>query len=155
MTDQQRLDLISIYPEMFEDSKKIDPIGSGWFEILKEAIENIKDYDDSLNNLILQAGYTEDKKITRISQIKGNDGFIRLHISGDVPDALSRIAYNLERESSRTCENCGTNSMIGSFSYGWVKTLCKNCAKDEYAGMERRNALRNNTDFEDVFIIKR
>ena len=27
--------------------------------------------------------------------------------------------------------------------------------KDEYAGMERRNALRNNTDFEDVFIIKR
>jgi hypothetical protein len=155
MTEQQRLDLISVYPEMFGGSGKIEfNIEPGWFEIFKEAVIRIKDHDDSLNSLILQAGYVEDKRVTRILQIKENSGSIRLHIS-EPSNALSGIISNLERESSRTCQNCGSKNNIGSFSYTWTKTLCSGCAKKKYLDMERRNALRNNTDFEDIFIKRR
>lgn len=65
------------------------------------------------------------KEYPRFTQIKEKFGDLRLYNYGG-----SNIINMLENASNLTCEECGATSDIGT-TKGWIKTLCRKCAKDE------------------------
>ena len=73
-----------------------------------------------------------------IDGIKPKYGRIDLYISG--PEELRDIGYEIERESERTCEECGKPGEQKSINY-WITTLCEKCYNKNTSVIKYKNIL--------------
>lgn len=68
-------------------------------------------------------------KPEQIESIKSKYGRIDLYINGTEEE--QDFGYEIERESERTCENCGKPGELKSIN-GWITALCNKCYKKKY-----------------------
>jgi hypothetical protein len=137
-------EIIDIYPDMFTFCVRInckpDPyesyghglgIGLGWYGIIKDIVETIKEEDDRVN---LE---NNSEHITKVTQIKEKWGGLRFYCTGTTDKGWS-VIEKAEKESYEVCENCGSKTDVGCYSDGWISTKCKPCAEDSYKfGMDK------------------
>lgn len=64
----------------------------------------------------------------QIEGIKSKYGRIDLYINGTKEE--QDFAYNIERESEKTCEECGDLGEQIAIN-GWITTLCEKCYKNK------------------------
>lgn len=88
--------------------------GDGWFQLLKDMFEEIKEQMDKHNIEVLY-----------ISQIKEKFGGLRVY--ADFPNKeIEDIAEKYENKSLTVCEYCGLPSHLRIFR-GWVYNMCDPC----------------------------
>ncbi len=113
--------LVAIYPKLFSDLHPMTAIslfgfdcGDGWFEILKECIENI-------------AKVCEQKELNlKVSQVKEKYGSLRFYMDEET-DEISHIIQIAEAKSAEICEECGQPGEIRAGQYGWYNSRCDKC----------------------------
>lgn len=126
MSPEKSNELIALYPELFSEVHHLKAFsmfgfecGDGWFDLLKECIENIKKVCER----------TGDE--TKVAQIKEKFGTLRFYIDAgndEVYDAIEEA----ERKSMITCENCGKPGSTRA-DRPWIQTLCDACNKPHCA----------------------
>lgn len=84
--------------------------GDGWFDLEWKLCE-------ALEALGVGAEY-------KLFQIKEKYGTLRWYDS-DVSEAVHVLVHEAEKESAKTCEECGQPGTIRSG--GWYRTLCDGC----------------------------
>lgn len=87
--------------------------GDGWFELLNELIEGIKDVCESKNLDI------------KVHEVKEKYGTLRFYLSCE-PEEISQLIAKAERESARTCEDCGESGSMRQKGY-WYWVRCDEC----------------------------
>jgi hypothetical protein len=76
----------------------------------------------------------------RIDQIKEKFGTLRFYVSGAASDEMMMDIDDAEVQSANTCEVCAKRGVVHVSKGGfWLKTLCSECAKDEYIPYNRNN----------------
>jgi hypothetical protein len=114
--------LIDIYPELFAcQANSLEPFAlfgfecdDGWFEILKECIQKIK--DESLEkDLFLTA-----------DQVKEKYGTLKIYLN-QYTDSLQKIIDEAEEKSGKTCENCGKEGKLRKLNKFWLSVRCDDC----------------------------
>jgi len=86
-------------------------VGSGWIPLI-----------DRLATDLIAMGWDRD-----LHQIKEKFGGLRFYIGAGTPEMHKRIDQ-AERESFRTCEDCGEPGKAEG--PGWIRTLCKSCRNE-------------------------
>lgn len=121
MNPENTQKLIDIYPPLFQG---IDPrmpfalfsfeCDDGWFDLLKECIEGIKEICE------------RDKLTNQVHQIKEKYGTLRFYLDwyNDGIDKIIRIA---EERSAVTCESCGKPATVRKVSPWYVRCCCEGC----------------------------
>lgn len=111
--------LIDIYPELFSDISTRSCMylfgfecRDGWFDLLSECIENIKDV------------CLRENLDIKTSQVKEKYGTLRFYLSSTT-DELEEIIGFAEDKSAITCEVCG--KLGKSRKLSWIQTLCEEC----------------------------
>lgn len=94
--------------------------GDGWEPLIRRCSEK-------LEKLIL-ALPDPDTNMCKASQIKEKFGSLRFYMTGET-DLMSEAIREAEKESMVTCEECGSPGSLKGF--GWVKTLCDSCNKED------------------------
>jgi hypothetical protein len=85
--------------------------GDGWFTILEKACKKIAKLDEGT---------------FKFDQIKEKWGAIRVYYTGASAE-MSKIIDELENESLKTCEHCGTKRNVTTEGDFWILTLCRKC----------------------------
>jgi hypothetical protein len=119
VTPEKELELIGIFPELFENPYQEGcsfyfECGDGWFALLKECIEKIKKETEGKNYKEIFA-----------TQVKEKYGSLRFYLNCGT-DAIYSIIEEAEKKSEKTCERCGDageNKRVN----GWYATLCNKC----------------------------
>lgn len=89
----------------------------------------------------------------RVAQVKEKWGGLRVYLdyldpeTGDMlitdqvtADRVEKLIEFAERQSYRTCENCGDQQTAAPRNTGWIKTFCHDCANGApIASMTRRD----------------
>jgi hypothetical protein len=74
----------------------------------------------------------------RIDQIKEKFGTLRFYVSGAASDEMMIAIDDAEVQSAKICEVCSKPAVVCVSKGGfWLKTLCSECAKDEYIPYNR------------------
>jgi hypothetical protein len=74
----------------------------------------------------------------RIDQIKEKFGTLRFYVSGAASDEMMIAIDDAEVQSAKICEVCSKRGVVHVSKGGfWLKTLCSECAKDEYIPYNR------------------
>ena len=122
MNQENSADLMAIYPALFSGQDPREPFpmfgfecGDGWFELLKECIENIK------------AICERDGLNVKTRQIKEKYATLRFYIDNHFHDIDEAIEH-AERRSAETCEACGQPGIIRKKGY-WVYVSCEACIR--------------------------
>jgi len=118
---KQTKEIINIYPEMFKDANfsKGFQVGTGWFPIIKDLVDSIKENDNVYNQK------NNFKFVTKVSNISERFGSMVFQV-GRTLRANVLLVNNAEQESYLTCETCGTKEDMGSYK---EKACCKLCAE--------------------------
>lgn len=89
----------------------LEMVGPGWRPLVKRLVEDLftLGWDGSLH------------------QIKEKFGGLRFYVGAETEEMWRRIG-EAEKESERTCENCGEPGTLGP-GRGWWRTLCKKCGE--------------------------
>jgi hypothetical protein len=96
--------------------------GDGWFEIVKELTEKLKEIDIN--------------KEIRVVQIKEKYASLRWYIEIDsvledrineLYDQANKLIAEAELKSEKTCEICGQEGIVKDIGGRWYKTLCNKC----------------------------
>lgn len=69
----------------------------------------------------------------KVNQIKEKFGGLRYYFLSDSDgfELMNEIVTVAEKESFRTCENCGTKENVATKAdNSWIKTLCKKCRSE-------------------------
>ena len=122
MSPEHTKELIGIYPELFSDLHPREPFylfgfecGDGWFDLLKDCIEKIKE--------ICERDHVE----TKIAQIKEKYGTLRFYLDHYTND-IGTVVDEAEEKSKITCEECGKEGSLKQIR-GWYSTKCNECNK--------------------------
>jgi hypothetical protein len=119
MKKELELKLLEKYPKLFQDYGG-DPRrtcmawgmshGNGWYQILDELCEKIKDTGTVFN------------------QIKEKFGMLTIYFSAPekVYDFVSDAIKEAESKSLKICEHCGSKGKRVDDG-GWLRTICKYC----------------------------
>lgn len=120
MSPEKQKELIAIYPPIFTGLNELEPFAlfgfqcdDGWFEILKECIEEIKDICES-----------EDEEEVKVTQVKEKFGTLRVYVDG-IHNKIYDAIHRAEQKSHDMCESCGQKGKIRNG--GWVRVLCDAC----------------------------
>lgn len=96
--------------------------GDGWFQLLWDLSEKLEPY----------AAATKDSEIYfAASQVKEKYGTLRFYTNYWSED-VGKLIDEAESKSAITCEDCGQPGQLMSHDgnpYGWYRTQCINCAK--------------------------
>jgi predicted nucleic acid-binding Zn ribbon protein len=90
--------------------------GSGWNKLIEKVLAEIEEYNE---------GKEGDDKII-VTQIKEKFGGLRIYVNfctlgiGDIIDEV-------EDESYKVCEKCGSTVGVTTNQDGWMKTRCEDC----------------------------
>jgi len=127
MSPEKSQQLMSIYPDLFDLGNECNLVtmfgfdcGDGWFDILKECIEGIKD------ELEMNPWYVDEwNSSPKVTQIKEKYGTLSFYMTV-VNDAICDIIDRAEYKSSVICEECGKPGNIKCKS-SWYITICDEC----------------------------
>lgn len=89
--------------------------GDGWYDIIYRLSEK-------LEKLILQLPL-KDRPNCRASQVKEKFGTLRFYMASST-DEMEYWINEAEKESARTCEDCGSHFYVRKTVGGWICTLC-------------------------------
>ena len=99
-------------------------VGDGWFTLLNILCQSIADHVKTLD---------KKKKIPPVKflQVKEKFSLLRIYVeNGD--EIVNNMVNFAETMSGHICETCGVFGVnVGKTTVGWIKTLCKDCAKKE------------------------
>jgi hypothetical protein len=120
MDKKKSLELIEVYPEFFQDIHPQEPFalfgfecGEGWFNLLKECLEEIKEI-------------CQKKKISpKVAQIKEKFGTLRFYVNF-YECCLKEPISKAEEASKVTCELCGDPASLKDHC-GWYSVKCDKC----------------------------
>ncbi len=125
MSPENTQALIDIYPPIFSDlSEKCCmslfgfECGDGWFELLKDLIEGIKEICES------------EKWDIKVNQVKEKYGTLRFYLDS-TPEALSDLIEKYEKQSAHTCEECGKGGSMRKKGI-WYSVRCDICWNKAY-----------------------
>ena len=90
--------------------------GDGWFELLRDCIEGIKEVCER-NGFDVYA-----------LQVKEKYGILRFYLSTTASE-LDDIIEAAEYRSSKTCETCGKEGYLAKQSGYWWHVTCDDCEK--------------------------
>ena len=90
----------------------------GWFDLIYKLMKDIKTVHDTEH---------EDFYVV---QVKEKFAGLRFYITGASREVLDLI-HVAEEESYKTCEKCAKPGVVRRKG-GWYKTLCPECAGDEW-----------------------
>jgi hypothetical protein len=123
MSPEKSQELIAIYPKLFSDLHPMQAVsmfgiecGDGWFELLKECIQGLKEVCE-------KHGYD-----TRVSQIKEKYGTLRFYLDS-TSDEMDEVIYRAEEKSAVTCESCGNPGSMNKTGY-WMSVRCGECLEE-------------------------
>ena len=85
-------------------------VGPGWVPLL-----------DRLASDLVDLGWDRD-----LHQVKEKFGTLRFYVGERTTRMAARIR-RAERESARTCEDCGKRGTTSAPDQGWMRTLCRAC----------------------------
>lgn len=127
MSPEKELELVSIYPQIFEDGSETACItlfgfecGDGWFHLLKDLIYEIR--------AICEApGFQSEGicLIPAVEQVKEKYGTLRFYMSYTT-EAVFEAIERAEERSKETCEICGEPGTLESVT-GWYMVRCPKC----------------------------
>ena len=123
MSPEKAQQLMAIYPDLFDPNNDHNlgfDCGDGWFDLLKECLEGIKD-ELEMNPWHIDEGNSSPK----VTQIKEKHGTLRFYMTV-VNDAICDIIDIAEDKSSVTCEECGNPGSITLKDF-WRVTRCDEC----------------------------
>ena len=114
-------------------------IGDGWFKLVYELVNSIKVND------IKKGGW-----VTKVTQCKEKFGGLRFYVTGtsDKNWALIRTA---EQKSYGVCEESGSEVEVGTWSNGWVKTLCRKEALRKFYDLSDKKELKDGQTFDNLW----
>ena len=144
MKNELEANLIKDFPDFFVDMYGDETktsmsdgcrCGDGWYDLIYESCSKVK--------RILPKEDT-----FKFDQIKEKFGGLRLYYSFNRPpnsptmprlsgvssatkSQIYQIICEVEGESYKTCENCGTKEDVTQNNTGWICTLCPNCRKKD------------------------
>ena len=128
MSPEKEEHLVAICPELFPKHPELTSIylfgfecGDGWFDLLKELIEQLKAI---LEDRKTRVDEDEDFPMT-VSQVKEKYGMLRFYMSCST-DPVEEAIEAAERKSGKTCESCGE---LGSMRERnrWYMVRCDQC----------------------------
>ena len=151
-------EIIDIYPKMFTFCVRIDcepdpyetyghgmGVGLGWYGIIKDIVETVKEEDDRLN---LE---NNTSHVTKVSTIKEKWGGLRFYCAGGASKKAWDVIEKGESESYHTCEECGSKQDVGEYDDGWVSTKCKLCAEDQFNFAKDKGYYKPEVTFSEIF----
>jgi hypothetical protein len=122
--------LIEISPDIFRGncSKLPFPMfgfecGDGWFELLKDLIEEIKGILEKMGSFM--AIDLDDGIPFKVDQVKEKYGTLRFYTNWTT-DEIGAAIDRAEDRSGITCDECGKPGKLGKRG-GWMATNCKEC----------------------------
>jgi hypothetical protein len=143
MSPEKVKELVAIYPELFSDLPPQCPMslfsiecGDGWFGILRDCIQRMK---DAIANSIYAS---ELKSETKCLQIKEKFGTLRIYLSA-YAHWLQTILEDAETESEDICEECGGLGRSCKPLGFYIHTLCQTCEKQH--GMKVKKKWESGT----------
>jgi hypothetical protein len=131
MSPENTKKLLDIFPEAFADLDKRSCMalfgfecGDGWYDLLKEALIEIKAISDRNPGIDF-----------KVAQIKEKFGTLRFYWDGkdyeretSEPDSIDLAIERAEARSAKECEKCGAQATTKRRGY-WVYTQCDACDK--------------------------
>jgi hypothetical protein len=88
----------------------LDSVGRGWHPLIKQGWSKIYDLHPDIE----------------INQVKEKFGGLRFYV-GFTTREVWDIIEEMEKESYKTCEECGTKEKVTTEGDGWLRTLCPGC----------------------------
>lgn len=114
---------------------------NGWYTLLDSLCQSITnhikyqhsevDFWNKPANIKHKPDNVKDKiPHVKFLQIKEKFSLLRIYIDGGDNEIQTMISF-AEQLSGRVCEICGKFGMDIGKTEGWIKSLCKDCAKKE------------------------
>jgi len=128
MSPENSKKLVEIYPEIFSHSDNNSCMrlfgfecGDGWFDILKDLIEEIKIISKKWN-------FSDDAWTgpLKVNQVKEKYGILRFYTNWETEE-LAQAIGKAENNSKSTCEICGKDGKSLSRDAWWM-VRCERCA---------------------------
>lgn len=95
-------------------------VGDGWFKIIYELVHSIRVNDMKKGDWV-----------TKVTQIKEKFGGLRFYVTG-TSDKNWALIRNAEQKSYGVCEESGSEVEVGTWTDGWVKTMCRKLALEKF-----------------------
>jgi hypothetical protein len=131
MSPEKEAQLIGIYSAIFQNDSAMSCInlfgfecGDGWFNVLKELIEQIRDIcvENCIND-------ETDDNFPIVTQVKEKYGSLRFYMNS-VNDEISSVIEVAEDKSRETCELCGKAGHMVC-NNRWYMVRCDECFKPD------------------------
>ncbi len=113
-------------------------VEDGWFKIIYELVYGIK-----VNDL------KKGDWITKVTQIKEKFGGLRFYVTG-TSDKNWALIRNAEQKSYNVCEISGSEVEVGTWTLGWIRTMCRQLALKKFYEMCDNGEL-DGKKFDDVW----
>jgi hypothetical protein len=108
-------------------------IQPGWNKIITILLSRLEDHLAANPEKFIDCEFP-----FRIDQIKEKFGTLRFYVSGAASDEMMMDIDDAEVQSANACEVCAKRGVVHVSNGGfWLKTLCSECAKDEYIPYNR------------------
>ena len=121
MTPENQEKLINVYPGLFSEVHHQMPYSlfgfecdDGWFDLLHECIQEIKEACE------------KEKLDIKVNQIKEKYGTLRFYVCS-YPESIRKIIDKAEERSAKTCESCGKPATVIKVRPHWVQCCCEEC----------------------------
>ena len=176
MTEQHRVELIELYPQMFTWSVWREPntLGKFYNKVLGFIHKHFKftrkinyisqpnpynyrfgvgdGWYKLLKSLIIKIRENDKKHnhITKVTQIKEKFAGLRFYVNGTSNENWDLIHF-AESKSYTICEGCGSQSNIGTWNNGWMLTMCKKDAEIEFKKRQDEGRFKDGVTFNDVW----
>jgi hypothetical protein len=113
-------------------------VGDGWYKLIYELVHDIR-----INDL------KKGDWITKATQVKEKFGGLRFYVTG-TSDKNWALIRNAEQKSYAVCEETGSEVEVGTWSNGWVRTMCHKEALRKFYDLSDKGEL-NGKRFEDCW----
>lgn len=104
---------VSTFPHCFVEC------GEGWYPLISRVEKEILEYNKTVP--------LEEDKIF-FTQVKEKFGLLRIYVSYGTDD-LYKVIDEVEAESAKVCESCGSRDNVALRGNSWLYTGCDECEK--------------------------
>ena len=113
-------------------------IGDGWYKLVYELVHDIR-----INDL------KKGDWITKVTQCKEKFGGLRFYVTG-TSDKNWALIRNAEQKSYGICEATGSEVEVGTWTLGWIRTICRKEALRKFYDLSDKGEL-DGKRFEDCW----
>lgn len=127
--------LFNEFPEFFKHRENLKAslmgfgfaCGDGWFDLIYKLMKDIK------------AVYDTEREYFHVVQVKEKFAGLRFYITAASSEVFDLI-HTAEDESYKICESCGKSGIM-RIRTNWYRTLCEECAGDEWVKVPKRKQV--------------